>query len=440
MLKFILFLVTVLFSQEFKLNAQIITIPLTELTYTDNISAGVRSFRDSQVLSPITDEYFDIGPSIFPVELPEYKYFSVYTSEGDGFIDVLVKPGINGDSLYIDFNNDNDLRNDGGPFFFPAEDYEFVYSLTFSGESERTSYRSLLRYPSYALTDSSIFNEFWEENFDSLGNLNQERTIYWQRHDPKFKGKKGSFYYLGRMNLKKGLLDTDSGKMLIGVQDLNLNGLFNDPDDRIHVDLDGDKALSYRNTSEFSSIADTILIYNRAFAVHSVDPIGSWIKLIEVEVPQLDRFVLYSLPKPIGSRRNIFWGKFNPDIWSESFETVDGQKFSFLYGKQTKLLINFWGEWCQPCYKEMPLLAQLNNEHASEISIVSFLLTGNLEKAKEVIEEQNMDWPHILVNDSITNWFNINGYPANFFISSLSDTVILTNGLDSNFIEKYILD
>ncbi len=440
MLKFILFLVTAFFSQEFKLNAQIITIPLTELTYTDNISAGVRSFRDSQSISPITDEYFDIEPSIFPVELPEYKYFSVYTSEGDGFIDVLVKPGVEGDSLYIDLNNDNDLRNDGGPFFFPTNEYEFVYALTFSDESERTSYRSFLKYPSYALTDSSIFKDFWHENFDTLGNLNQERTIYWQRHDPHFEGKKGTFYYLGRKNLKKGVLSIETENTLIGIQDLNLNGLFNDPDDRIYIDLDNDKALSYRNTSEYFALTDTLLIHDKAFTVLSVDPIGGWVKLKEIEVPKLDLFILHSLPKPIGFGRDVFLGKFNPEIWDKSFETIDGESYSFQKDQQSKLLINFWGEWCQPCYKEMPLLAQLNNEHLQEITIVSFLLTGNLEKAKEVIKEEDMDWPHILVDDAISDWFNINGYPANFLITTPGDTVVLTNGLDSNFIEEYILD
>lgn len=431
-------LLFLLFSNE--VFAQIITVPLTELTYNDNISAGVRSFRDSQSLSPITDEYFDIEPSIFPVELPEYKYFSVYTSEGDGFIDVLVKPGLKGDSLFIDLNNDNDLRNDGGPFFFPTEKNEFIYSLTFSGETQRTSYSSLLRYPSYALTDSAIFETFWEENFDSLGNLNPERTVYWQRHDPNFNGKKGTFYYLGRMNLKKGILDLETEKMLVGIQDLNLNGLYNDPTDRIYVDLDGDKKLSNRNTSEFFPITDTVLIYDKAFVVQSVDPLGEWVTVESVPTPRVDKFIIHALPKPEGTENGIFFGRLNNQLWQKSFKTIQGSVFNFENIKGSRVLINFWGEWCQPCYKEMPLLAELNEKHSEEITIVSFLLTGNLEKAKEVIEEENMNWSHILVDDYISDWFNLNGYPANFLISSPTDPVILTNGLDTVFIEKYILD
>ncbi len=449
MLKFLFLIVTVFAAQEFRLNAQVITIPLTELSYTDNVSAGVRSFRDSQSLSPITGQYFSIQPSVFPKGLTGYKYLSVYSSEGDGFIDVLVKPDRLGDSLLIDLNNDNDLRNDGGPFFFPANQYEFVYGLTFPGEYERNSYRSLLRYPSYTLTDSLIFKVFWEENFDSLGNLNEERTIYWQRHDPNFKGKKGTFYYLGRKNLKKGMLKFGALKILIGLQDRNVNGLFNDEGDlkdrgnrgdRLYIDLDGDKKLSSRNTSEFFSLTDTIQIYDKAFIIKSVDPLGNWIRLESIPFSGLDRFITHSLPKPDQTPNNVFFGKLNPELWNKSFQTIEGNTFNFSTQRNFKILINFWGEWCQPCYKEMPLLAELNKTNSKEISIVSFLLTSNLEKAKEVIQKEEMNWPHILVDDSISSWFNVSGYPANFFIPSPDDPVVQTIGLDTDFIKTYILD
>lgn len=440
MLKFLLIIITIFAIQEFSVSAQITTIPLTELSYTDNISAGVRSFRNDQSISPITEQYFSIGRSVFPVKLVQYKYFSVYTSEGDGFIDILIKPDIHGDSLFIDLNNDNDLRNDGGPFFFSADEHEFVYGLTFSGKSDRVSYRSLLRYPSYALTDSLIFKNFWEENFDSLGNLNRERTIYWQRHDQSFNGEKGTFYYLGRKNLRKGILNLKTDSILIGVQDLDLNGLFHDPDDRIYIDLDSDKKLSSRNTSEYFALTDTIHIYDKAFVVKSVDQFGKWIKLEPVPFFGFDRFITHSLPKPDRTPQDVFFGKLNDELWNKSFRTLNGNTFRFSDYQNSSILINFWGEWCQPCYKEMPLLSMLNKKHHEELTIVSFLLTSNIKKANEVIEDENLDWPHILVDDSITSWFNVRGYPANFFISSPDNPVILTIGLDSDFIESYIVD
>ncbi len=426
----------------FSKSQDVLTVKLSELGYLDHVSMAISTFFEEQALSEITAEYFEIEPSIFPVKVgpSKYNYFTVYTPLGDGFIDILVKPGLDGDSLYFDKNNDNDLTNDGGPFFFPSSEQEFKFSITQPVAGlESSSYRSLLRYPSYFLKDTTGLSNYFEEYNNTDGSMNQERTIYWQRHNSKFTGELGTFYYTERRNLTRGTLQYKDKNIHIGLHDRNANGLFADDDDLLIIDLDMDNHLTTRNRIEVFNFTDTLVVFDSAFIVDKVDPFGESITLLEVEKPKVFKFITSAVLSDETSP-SINFGKINPEFWSKTYANINGDSVDFSALSNKTILLNFWGDWCQPCYKEMPLLANLNQKSSSEITIVSFLLTGDLEKAREVISEQNLDWPHILLTEEMSSWFNVSGYPSNFIIQSSDKPVILTNGIDEEFIERYLFD
>ncbi len=420
--------------------AQEQTIQLSEPTYHDNISAGLVSFTNERKLSPVQKRHFKLTPLHLPTSIIDYKYFSIYSSIKDSFIDVLVKRTSIGDSLYIDLDNNNDLTDDGGPFFFPLSDNEFSFPVSFNANVDRISVQSFLRLPAYALTNKEVLQHFWSENFESNGNLNMERTIYWKRHNSKFTGEKGSFYYLGRKNLVRGKFIQNRDTVHFGVEDYNINGLFNDAVDRLYIDYNGNKKLSYKDNSERFSINDQVQFFGNSYSITKIDSLGKWVtfkRSTENSLNSPDRFLNSSTNKTLDELKQIYKSEYNTAIWEMSFLSIDGDSVHFIDYQDSGLLINFWGEWCQPCYKEMPLLSELNDS-SLPIAIISFLLPSDLDKAKTVIEEKQLNWPHILVDDTISDWFNISGYPANFLLSPYDSNLIHTIGIDSSFVRRFI--
>ena len=426
-----------IFSQNIK--GQDFTIVLEPPFYRDNISAHVESFRDTRRFSDATQHLFKLNKIIEPENSDGFYYFTVYVPGEDSQIDIMVKPEIHGDSLYIDLNNDNNLTNDGGPFYFPALEDEFIFELTFNDNPERKSVRSLLRYPAFALAYRNIFEQFAAENYDSQGNLNQERTQYWQRYDSHFTGKRGSFYYTDRLILRRGYLQIGADSILIGIEDYNVNGLFSDTIDRLYIDYDGNGMLSYRNRSEIFKLDDVVDIFGISLQIHEIDSLGKWITFSKTNSNQNSRFIVPESTQQIVDFHEIYVSDLNANIWGKSFQTISGDSLHFKNYKNKKTLINFWGEWCKPCYKEMPVLVDLNLNHSSNLQIISFLYTQNLDKAKEVMEENDLTWPHILVDDAITEWFQLSGYPSNFLINYPNLEVITSAGIDSNYVRHFIL-
>jgi thiol-disulfide isomerase/thioredoxin len=58
------------------------------------------------------------------------------------------------------------------------------------------------------------------------------------------------------------------------------------------------------------------------------------------------------------------------DVWSLSFDRLDGTSLAMrsLLGKP--LLLNFWATWCAPCVTELPLLDAFSREHAGRWQVL----------------------------------------------------------------------
>jgi thiol-disulfide isomerase/thioredoxin len=58
------------------------------------------------------------------------------------------------------------------------------------------------------------------------------------------------------------------------------------------------------------------------------------------------------------------------DIWSLSFERLDGTSLAMRSLRGKPLLLNFWATWCAPCVTELPLLDAFSREHAERWQVL----------------------------------------------------------------------
>lgn len=425
-------------------NAQEITVRLGKPTTLDYLSRGIETFRDEPGISQVTKHLFDQEELIFPVDTAGSFFFSVYAGgnekETDHHVAVMVTPAKEGEYLYIDLNNDNNLRNDGGPFFFPKSKNKFSFFMQASSDSKQKSARLLLRYPSYAFKDSNRLEIFKEENLDEEGNLNQYWTNYWRRHNPSFSGKKGTFYYSERLNLRRGKITIEDITYSIGLYDWTANGLYNDEQDKLLVDLNRDSRLSQTDSREVFNINDTFWIRNQGFKLSKADPYGNELTLKKIKEKNDLSYILFSDSISLETRsEDHFPAKLNEEFWTKEFVALSRGQISMSSLKGQFILLNFWGEWCKPCYKEIPLLVEANQTYPSgKLKIISFLKTYNLPKAQKVILYNKMNWDHIRSNNRIEKKFKVSAFPRNMLIYPDGQTALISGGIEEGFFDYYI--
>jgi thiol-disulfide isomerase/thioredoxin len=297
----------------------------------------------------------------------------------------------------------------------------------------------LLRYPKAAYESPTKLKQFINENYDTNGNLNQYLTNYWRRHNPNFEGKRGTFYYLDRSDLRRGDLNVEGTIYQIGIEDWTANGKYSDPKDRLFVDLNRDGRLTPRDTREVFKLSDTISIQNNAFQITHIDPYGRTITLSRISNYDNTFFVSFSDELKIRTNsENHFPAVISENFWEKKFISIDEDTLSMSGLKGRFVLLNFWGEWCAPCYREIPLLVRANNRYEDEqLTIQSFHYTGNLAKARDVMIDYGINWPQILLDDETAQRFRVSAYPNNILIFPDGKKAIISGGIEEGFFTYY---
>ena len=88
------------------------------------------------------------------------------------------------------------------------------------------------------------------------------------------------------------------------------------------------------------------------------------------------------------------------------------------------LVLNFWAGLCPPCRAELPDLQEFYNEFNDRVNLVGidlgqFTGLGNLEDAKDLLQELNITYPIASTGDSgILQDYRVFGMPTTVFIDA----------------------
>jgi thiol-disulfide isomerase/thioredoxin len=82
-----------------------------------------------------------------------------------------------------------------------------------------------------------------------------------------------------------------------------------------------------------------------------------------------------------------------PDLWSQTFQTLDAGPLHMADWRGRPFVLNFWATWCGPCVTEMPLLDRFAKERASSGWRVLALAIDNLEAVRRFVGERSLALP-----------------------------------------------
>jgi len=118
---------------------------------------------------------------------------------------------------------------------------------------------------------------------------------------------------------------------------------------------------------------------------------------------------------------------------------LDGQVHKLDEYKGKGLVINFWGSWCEPCVKEMPLLEKTWKAMKDKnVEIIGVNVGEDELTVKNFVGQFGVDFPILLDKDKLTTKkYAIGPMPTTYFVNSKGKiTDIYVGMLDENTLEE----
>lgn len=409
-----------------------LTITLIALNFgqTAEISLDDLTTLDEELIhiEILTDEPKE--DLILPEVVDEMKYLDLFYSwdtTNDEIISLAIIQKDSVDIIYADLNNDEDLTNDGDPILFPLSKNNIDIDIIAEEDTNQKARLVISRKPCFP---DSVIHRY----VDKEGNLIPEiaRIYGVNRGLFDYEGKKRTFYFDDRKGLRRGKVNIENEVYSIGLFDYNNNGLFNEKDDALLIDINRDEKLDYLHDEDIFRLHDVINIESKNYKVDYTDPYGKRITL-EVTDDKPTKYFSRPIPNYDGNKY-----KLDQEFWDMTFVDLDGKQIQMNNFQGKYVLLNFWGEWCMPCRLEIPDLISANKKYSNDLKIISFLKTNDLDKAISFIKEKNIEWTQIALPEDVEKQFKITGYPTNILIEPDGESYQRQGMIKEDFFHQYI--
>jgi len=361
------------------------------------------------------------------------KYFTLFYSwktSNDQDVSVLVDQRQDRDLLYVDRNNDENLSNDGEPIIFLHSQNKQYIDIHSEPDIQQVVRIVIYRIPEIADTLKPLY-------FDNDGNLNPSFAKNWggMKGDFNYTGAKGTFYCDDRNTLRRGKIALNKIIYDIGLFDYSNNGLYNDDDDLLIIDLNRDGKLKYSNQNEVFKLNDVFIIGESNHELMYVDTYGKKLSLVKTSKSPTNYFLQY-IQKQTSQlqEKNII----NDNFWETVFTSIEGKQVAISDYKGKYIFLNIWGEWCLPCIKEIPELKKGFDLWKEKVVFLSIIKTQDINKARKLISQEKIEWPQFLMTSEIENRLKISGYPTNILIYPDGKNYLIEGQINRTFFELNI--
>ena len=323
---------------------------------------------------------------------PHPGYFKVYVLGPEGVIEkgcmVLVSDYKSDQpKFYIDQNNNLDFSDDP-PSQVEIVDNQFV--LTFVGRSPMARFAIRL------------------QPFRNSKNVSQETK---ERYGKMFEGYRkymggayadiDDWFFNQRLNTKTASVEVDGHKVMLGLHDFDCDGLYNGARDRLVVGKFQNSSISYQRADGAVMIKKGVLFMLDKTPYELVDLAADG---SSIDIRKSDK-------RPT----RLFVGSPLPDVQLKSFDG-SSKSLSSLHEPGKFMVVDFWGHWCGPCVAALPKTVEFQKKWKDKVTFVA-IHNGELEKARDLIEEHKISWPHFEFNDELEEKLFVDRWPTYLLVA-----------------------
>jgi thiol-disulfide isomerase/thioredoxin len=95
----------------------------------------------------------------------------------------------------------------------------------------------------------------------------------------------------------------------------------------------------------------------------------------------------------------------------------------------TPLVVNVWASWCEPCERELPLLAEAARAHSDEIQFLGVDVLDTLEPARAFLDRFDVPYPNVFdATGAIRDALGSLGQPVTAFYAADGELVEKVDG------------
>ena len=232
----------------------------------------------------------------------------------------------------------------------------------------------------------------------------------------------------------------DSQQVYLGVYDWSVNGRFDEEQDVLVVDLDGNGKLEIRNDSSVFNLNEVFKINDNSYRLTHVDRYGRGIRMVKVE-EEPDQLYLEERKKRY-AEQDVPVKKTEPldsTFWHLALPTISGDTLYSADYRDKHILLNLWGEWCAPCLMELPeLVAAQEMGLKNELIIIGLLQAGDLDAANAVMRQYNVKWPQVELSTELREMFDVRGFPTNILIQPNNTLYKEAGMINAKFIKEHV--
>lgn len=139
--------------------------------------------------------------------------------------------------------------------------------------------------------------------------------------------------------------------------------------------------------------------FNRNFEYHLKDTVSfdKDLYLIDSITPNRSKLIL----KKVKLEREYFGRRIGNQIKDFKLYNLKEESFKLSdvnLNNKKFTLIDVWGTWCLPCLKLTPELKRMSKEYSDEVSFLSVAKDDSIQKVKEYVSKNQMNWAHAYID------------------------------------------
>lgn len=231
---------------------------------------------------------------------------------------------------------------------------------------------------------------------------------------------KNFYLFVGIPEYKKGKFKVDKTHYDFYVSNSFTTTTFTNKNTSIFINDQNSKIPSQLNGDIPYQIGDIFNAKGKDYLIQSISIWGNALKLK----------YLGENTHPTGFSEGYFIPKFHA-------KKLDNSVFMLDQYPDKYILFDFWGTWCDPCLKIIPELKKINQDFSNKnLVLVSIAFDRDLNKVKDFVTNENMDWIHVFVDqsktekNSLVEILKITSFPSTILIAPNGEIIARNKDLN----------